>query len=193
MPEVYMRLMKVFWKKWRQAGLTVFINLNDIFFVDKTESRLGKALNMVLRDMVAAGMLINHKKSILTPTPKVHLSGVPSGIGGGLLKLLPENMKDIRKELRKVLTHIKLSCRKKSAILGTFRSVLSCLPFLRCFTDSIKEFSDNHSIVGWYAAFSITTSGLEQAVAMKGLLMVWPGGTFQPPGPQRLLYSDATT
>lgn len=61
MPEVFMRLMEVFSKNGRPAGLTVFVHLAESLIVDQSKSRLETALGVVLRDLRAAGMQVNDK------------------------------------------------------------------------------------------------------------------------------------
>ena len=67
----------------------------------------------------------------------------------GLLQVPQEKMKNIRKELGKILTHPEMSCRKMAAILGATRSFLMAMPFLRAFTDQLVQFVNQQEYIGW--------------------------------------------
>ena len=59
--------MKVFQRKWRMKGRLVFIYLDDILVVGKTEEETRHAISLVLKDLADSGMRVNYPKSELIP------------------------------------------------------------------------------------------------------------------------------
>ena len=71
----------------------------------------------MLQDLDDSGMVVNHKKSHLTPTQIIDHLGFTVDLKQGVLQVPQEKMKTVRKELGKILTHAEMSCRKMAAIL----------------------------------------------------------------------------
>ena len=78
-----------------------------------------------------------------------------------------------------------LSCRKMSAVLGTARSCLMALPFLRAFTETLVGFVNQHTLVGWDHRFTIPDSLKSQLKEIKVLLDSWEGRPFASPPPNK--------
>ena len=192
LPELFMKLMKVFLKKWRRAGLQVFVYLDDILVVAHSQASLLASLRTVCSDLEDAGMEINYKKSILTPSQQIPFLGFLLDFQKGLLSVPGGRLKAIRKELGKFLTHPTLSCRKVAAILGTTRSVLPALPFLRCFTNLMVTFVDQQKKFGWDKKLQVEMELKNQAREVQWLLENWAGRPFVDGRPFRQLHSDAS-
>ena len=105
--------------------------------------------DQVLKDLQALGLVINFKKSQLEPTQKVQHLGFFLNFKAGQLQVPSEKLKSVRKELGKLVTQYFLTCRKMAAILGTVRSFLTALPFLRAFTDQMRAFVSLQQKHGW--------------------------------------------
>ena len=82
---------------------------------------------------------------------------------GGVLQVAPTKLKAVRKELGKLVTKEKISCRKMAAILGTVRGFLVALPFRRAFTDKMVGFVNMQQKFGWDYRAQIP-EGLKQQV-----------------------------
>ena len=138
------------------------------------------------------GMVVNQKKSQLVPTQQVEHLGFMGDLKQGLLQVPQEKMKNIRKELGKLLTHTEMSCRKMAAILGATRSFLMAMPFLRAFTDQLVQFVNQQEQIGWDRKVQVP-SALKAQVKEMGILMdQWKGRTFQGKTPPRELHSDSS-
>ena len=79
-----------------------------------------------------------------------------------------------------------------AAILGTVRSFLVALPFLRAFTDEMKCFIDLQGQGGWDKMHLPPVSLVDQVKEVKELLQTWQGRQFQARCPIRKLHSDAS-
>ena len=65
------------------------------------------------------------------------------------MKLPPQRIKKVRKELGKLVLAQTMSAKNMAAFLGQVRAFLLYLPFLRAFTDSMCHFVQVHSQVSW--------------------------------------------
>lgn len=149
MPQIFMLVMKTFEKKWRSKGIMVFIYLDDILVLGSTPRQVEKHLDVVVPDLLDSGFLINIKKSCLTPSQNIQHLGFSLDLKSGFLKICPQKIKAVKRELGKILTKESMSCRKMAAILGQVRSFLVALPFLRAFTDDMCRFVNTSQKFGW--------------------------------------------
>ena len=85
-----------------------------------------------------------------------------------------------------------LSPRKMAAILGTVRSFLVALPFLKEFTDEMKVLIDLQVQGGWDKSHPLPESLVHQVKEAKEFLTAWQGRQFQARCPIRKLHSDAS-
>ena len=155
LPQQWQSVMKVFLKKWRSQGFQCWIYLDDILLVANSPQVVSTQLGKMVEDLKTSGMVINEKKSQLTPTQEVNHLGFTVDFKQGSLQVPQEKLKAVRKELGKLLTHSEMSCRKMSAILGATRSFLMAMPFLRAFTDQLVQFVKQQEILGWDHKVSI--------------------------------------
>jgi transcriptional regulator of met regulon len=184
--------MKVFLKKWRKQGFLAWVYLDDILVVGNTPQAVNKILQVMLKDLQDSGMVINLKKSVLTPTQEVSHLGFQVDFHKGLLQVPREKIKAISKELGKILTHKDMSSRKMAAILGATRSFLMAMPFLRAFTDQLVQFVNQQEHHGWDQKLLIPQPLKDQVKEMHVILHSWKGRTFQGKTPVRELHSDSS-
>ena len=88
-------------------------------------------------------------------------------------------MKNIRKELGKLLTHSEMSCRKMAAILGAIRSFLMAMHFLRAFTDQLVQFVNQQEQIGWDRKVQIPSALQAQVKKMGAIIEQCKGRSFQ--------------
>ena len=129
----------------------------------------------MLDDLTTAGMAINTKKSVLTPSQIVTHLGFTIDLKKGFLLVPQEKLKSVKKELGKLLTHPSLSCRKVAAILRHVRSFLTALPFLRAFTDHLQSFVGQQDREGWDRKIPIPSTLREQVMELKEVFQEWEG------------------
>jgi hypothetical protein len=101
LPQQWQSVMKVFLKKWRKQGIQTWVYLDDILLLGNSPKAVQKHLQIMLQDLENSGMVINQKKSQLTPTQQVEHLGFLVDLQQGLLQVPQEEMKNIRKELGK--------------------------------------------------------------------------------------------
>ena len=126
-----------------------FIYLDDILVLNTTPTGVTKDLALMLDTLQKAGMVVNQKKSILVPTQRVEHLGFNLNLEEGVLEVPKHKVKNVGKELGKILTHSHMTCRKMAAILGNIRSFLMAMPFLRAFTDNMLAFINQQAQWGW--------------------------------------------
>ena len=192
LPQQWQSVMKVFLKKWRSQGFQCWIYLDDILLVANSPQVVSTQLGKMVEDLKTSGMVINEKKSQLTPTQEVNHLGFTVDFKQGSLQVPQEKLKAVRKELGKLLTHSEMSCRKMSAILGATRSFLMAMPFLRAFTDQLVQFVKQQEILGWDHKVSIPPILKQQVKEMNSLMEQWKGRKFQGKAPVRFLHSDSS-
>ena len=192
LPQKFMMLMKVLLKHWRKQGLQIFVYLDDILLVSKSKKLLQKQRELVINTLNKTGLTINLKKSQLEPTQEVQHLGFIIDFKEGTLKVPTQKLRTVRKELGKLVTQDFLSCRKMAAILGTVRSFLVALPFLRAFTSLMKEFVSQHYSQGWDKKLPIPLDLQKEVRGVKNLLLTWEGRQFQHRSVIRKLHSDAS-
>ena len=122
--------------------------LDDILLVNTNQTTLEKEVFIDLNDLENLG-LQNRQKSLLNPTQKMDYLGFTLNFTQGILEVPQQKLKMVRRELGKLVTHSQLTPRKVAAILGTVRSFLTALPFLRAFTDQICAFVKLQEEEGW--------------------------------------------
>ena len=155
LPQLWMSLMRVLQKEWRKQGIICFTYLDDILIVGTSETSVARSLEFVCNSLQDAGMTINKEKSILTPSQVVKHLGFEVNFEKGVLQVPSEKLKNVRKELGKLVTKENITCRKMAAVLGSVRSFLTALPFLRAFTDQMLAFVRKNSEVGWDSPLEI--------------------------------------
>ena len=192
LPHAWQSVMKVFLKKWRKQGILCWVYLDDILLVGNSPTAVQKNLNKMLHDLEEAGMMINTKKSHLTPTQQVDHLGFSIDFKEGKLQVPQEKMKTIRKELGKILTHSEMSCRKMAAILGATRAFLMAMPFLRAFSDQMVQFVNQQESQGWDKRLPIPNMLKQQVREMSSIMEFWKGRTFQGKTAVRELHSDSS-
>ena len=186
--------MRVFENLWRQREIMCFIYLDDILVLNKIPSQVKKQLEYMLKILVDAGLKINVKNSGLDPFQEVSRLIFTLNFEQGYLQVAPGKLKAVRKELGKLVTSANMSCRKMAAILGTVRSFLVALPFLRAFTDSMVQFVNLQQNFGWDHQQPVPPELKAQIKEVKDLLTSWQGRPFLNGGkPQRELHSDSST
>ena len=178
LPQQWQSVMKVFLKKWRKQGILTWVYLDDILLIGNSPQSVEKHLRIMLQDLEAAGMVVNQKKSQLVPTQQVEHLGFMVDIQKGLLQVPQEKMKNIRKELGKILTHSEMTCRKMAAILGATRSFLMAMPFLRAFADQLVQFVNQQERIGWDKRIQIPSALQAQVREMSVIMETWKGRTF---------------
>lgn len=166
-----------FQKKGRQAGFTVFIYLDDSLIQYQTTSRLGKALEIALRDLGVSGVQVNHKTSILAHTQKVTYLWFLLEFGEGFLKSPPERMNAIQKN-GKVGYSQKVVMQKDGRHFGVSQIGSPLSPLASMFHRLTEKVSDSHSVVEWDATLSVPSSVFDQVLTLKVLLWSWPVRPF---------------
>jgi hypothetical protein len=184
--------MKVFLKKWRKQSFLTWIYLDDILVVGNSPQVVQKQLQIMLQDLQAAGMVINQKKSQLTPVQQIDHLGLSVDLKHGFLQVPQEKLKTIRKEFGKLITHQAMSCRKMAAILGATRSFLMAMPFLRAFTDQLVQFVNQQETIGWDQKVPIPQKLKAQVKEIGDLMTSWKGRNFQGRATVRELHSDSS-
>ena len=192
LPQQFMSLMKVLLKHWRSKGMLVFVYLDDILVISNKKCILQHHQQEIVQDLTELGLVINTKKSQLEPTQLVQHLGFQLDFKEGRVNVPPEKLKAVRKELGKLITKEKMSARKMAAILGTVRSFLTALPFLRAFTDQMRSFVSGHHHFGWDKNRPIPLELQEEVRSIKNLLHNWSGRQFVQRAKLKKLQSDAS-
>ena len=138
-------------------------------------------------------MKVNLKKSVLVPTQDIHHLGFQVDFKKARLNVPVQKIKNIRKELGKILTNSEMSCRKMAAILGQVRSFLMAMPFLRAFTDAMVHFVSSSRWRGWDQKQEVPEFLRQQVRDVNVLTKNWVGRPFLNNNKRRELHSDSST
>jgi hypothetical protein len=187
-----MLLMKVLEKEWRSKGIQCFVYLDDILLLGNSQHQVQQQLRVMVTTLVEAGFHINVGKSVLEPCQMVQHLGFCLNLKEGKLQVSSSKVKNIRKELGKLVLTKTMSCRKMAAILGVVRSCLVAVPFLRAFTDQMVSFVNHQQLHGWDIKLPIPENLRQQILEVKDLLQTWQGRPFVSPS-QREIHSDSST
>ena len=193
LPQLFMSVMKVLQKIWRKKGMLVFVYLDDILVLGTTAQQTQKHLDMVLETLEEAGFMVNQKKSSQVPQRVLEHLGFQIDFQQGHLAVPGGKIKTCRKELGKLVTFSSMTPRKMAAILGTVRSFLTAMPFLRAFTNHMLSFVDLHSSRGWDCQLPIPPILKAEVLRIKDLMISWSGRLFQGHCPVRTLHSDSSS
>ena len=192
LPQLFMMVMKVLGKRWREKGHLIFIYLDDILVLGTTKRQAQHSLEEVLHTLEAAGFLVNQKKSSSEPKQVLDHLGFSIDLAKGQLGVPQEKLRTIRRELGKLVSHSTISSRKMACILGTVRSFLTAMPFLRAFTSHMLSFVDLHKINGWDQKHPVPLDLKEEVIKIKDLMHSWEGRQFQGICPVREIHSDSS-
>ena len=146
----------------------------------------------MIESLIAAGMTINDRKSVLQPTQLVTHLGFLLDLKVGCLSVPSEKLRSVRKELGKLVTHKDMSCRKMAAILGQVRSFLVAMPFLRAFTDKMLLFVKRNQVCGWDQRSCVPPSLKQEVLEVHQLMSQWGGRPFEGRCQVRHLASDSS-
>ena len=192
LPQLFMMVMKVLQKIWREKGLLVFVYLDDILVLGTTRDQVANSLAQVLSTLDDAGFLVNQKKSTMEPVQNLEHLGFTVDLASGRLGVPSGKLRTIRRELGKLVTHPVFSARKMACILGTVRSFLTAMPFLRAFTGHMLRFVDLHKVHGWDKTHPIPPDLKLEVLKVKELVQAWEGRQFQGICPVREIHSDSS-
>jgi hypothetical protein len=192
LPQQWTMVMKVLQKVWRSRGIMCFLYLDDILLVGPTPRIVATHLQFMLETLDALGLQVNQKKSVLTPSQEVEHLGFKIDFQTGRLQVPSQKLKAIRKEMGKLVTHVEMTPRRMAAILGTVRSFLMAMPFLRAFTDMLTQFINQHQPQGWDQKFQIPPALHQQVRELNGLMHSWQGRQLGGWVAVRNLHSDSS-
>jgi hypothetical protein len=192
LPFLFQSMMKTVLKRWREKGFLAWVYLDDILLVNSNQGTLEKQVAFVLNDLDKLGLQVNLKKSVLTPTQEVNYLGFTLNFAQGVLEVPQQKLKTVRRELGKLVTHSHLTPRKVAAILGTVRSFLTALPFLRAFTDQLCAFVKLQERGGWDTMHHLPKDLQSQLREVKDILLNWQGRKMEGKVAIRHLHSDAS-
>ena len=192
LPQLFMKLMKTFQRLWRQQGILCYIYLDDILLLGSTAHQVTKHLQILLHDLHASGMQVNYEKSTLSPTQNVTHLGFTLDLKNGFLQVPSEKLKNVRKELGKLIVLDCMPVRKMAAILGQVRSFLTALPFLRAFTDQFVALLKKNWSHGWNFVAAIPAELKAQVRTLKDIFLHWSGRKFEGKIPIRKLAADSS-
>ena len=85
-----------------------------------------------------------------------------------------------------------MTLRKMASILGSIRSCLPAVPFLRAFTDQMLVFVNRAPELGWDHKMLIPELIKEQLREYKQLMLEWDGRKFLDKLPSVTLHSDSS-
>ena len=173
--------------------MLVFVYFDDILVLGTTAQQTQKHLDMVLETLEEAGFMVNQKKSSQVPQRVLEHLGFQIDFQQGHLAVPGGKIKTCRKELGKLVTFSSMTPRKMAAILGTVRSFLTAMPFLRAFTNHMLSFVDLHSSRGCDCQLPIPPILKAEVLRIKDLMISWSGRLFQGHCPVRTLHSDSSS
>jgi hypothetical protein len=192
LPQKFMVVMKVLLKRWRSQGFQVWVYLDDILLVSSSVPLLEKQRDILLADLENSGLVVNTQKSELLPTQVVRHLGFILNLRDGLVQVPSEKLKALSKDLGKICTNQAMSCRKVSAILGSLRSFLPAMPFLRAFSDMLVQFINQHTFFGWDKALPLPDTLKSQVRDLGKMLSDVRGRSLDKKCTVTKLHSDAS-
>ena len=92
MPQIFMKIMKVFQKTWRRKGLLVYVYLDYILRIASTPSILESHFRVVFQDLVDFGFKLNLKKCFLEAWQLVDHFRFQFNFQEGKLQLAPQKI-----------------------------------------------------------------------------------------------------
>ena len=97
LPQLWMQVMKVFQKIWRQKGILCFVYLDDILVVNTTPQGVQKYLTFMLSTLDKARMMVNTEKSVIIPSQEVEHLGFTLNLKEGVLEVPKTKIRTVRK------------------------------------------------------------------------------------------------
>jgi hypothetical protein len=191
-PWAWTKIMRCLQRRWRRLGLLVMVYIDDILILGVSYWETRSAIGIVLRDLKAAGLMVNIPKSTLAPVKNVQWLGMDINFEEGVVLVPQQKQKAYRRELGKLVRLSSVSCRKMAAILGKLRSLLVAFPGLRAFTDEMAVFTNQATTRGWDVCLPVPDTLKAQVLECGKLLQNWPGRKFLGRESTQLLASDSS-
>ena len=116
-----------------------------------------KRFGLVLDTLLEAGFKINTKKYTLFPCKQVQHLGMVLDFEKGVVEVPPHKLKAIQKELGKLVTHQRLTCRKSGQYFGAGSKLSGGFAFLEAGDRSIasvQQFTPHQRLGPWSSHFS---------------------------------------
>ena len=117
-PRVFTKLLKPVVGFLRQIGLRIIIYLDDMLFMHASKEQLAAMAPLICRLFEALGLMVNMKKSLLTPTQIIEFLGFQISSCALTLSLPPEKSRKIQLKAQTLLKCQTLPARNLAIFIG---------------------------------------------------------------------------
>ena len=117
-PRVFTKLLKPVVGLLRQMGVRMIIYLDDILILHETKMLLEPLVSQICQLLEALGLLINRKKSLLTPTQQLEFLGFQICSLTLTTQVPSEKLRKIRQDARHLLHQTTVTVRDLARFVG---------------------------------------------------------------------------
>ncbi|CAI7850748.1 unnamed protein product [Closterium sp. NIES-53] len=103
-PFVFTQLIKQLARRWREQGIRVIPYVDDILFLCQSKAHAQEICQRVILDLKEAGLVINAKKSQLSPSRRLRFLGVELETDTGRFSIGPDRRASLHSTIQNLLS-----------------------------------------------------------------------------------------
>jgi hypothetical protein len=138
-PRIFSALMHAFRDAWRKAGLNVLVYLDDILILSRSLEEHVTAVEVVVHDLLAAGIRISCDKAFLRPYEVIDFLGLTADLPHRSFSVPPSKRSRIAADASALLNAASVSTRQLQAFLGRLAFVGVACPHASAFRTSLLQ------------------------------------------------------
>ena len=200
-PRVFTKLMKPVVGFLRQNGCRLIIYLDDMLILHQDRGQLQQVAQLACQLFKSLGLMVNQKKSVLTPTQELEFLGFHLCSMSMRLTIPSEKLRKIQQDARRMLEQQSVSVREVARFVGKTTATMRAIPLAPLHYRALQSLMNSVLPLN-YTQEEISTkyeTRVPLTPASKVDLEWWvalekapPGALVCPPDPTLTVHSDAS-
>jgi len=200
-PRVFTKLLKPVVGFLRQNGCRLIIYLDDILLMHQDRTQLEQITQLTCQLFESLGLIVNQKKSMLTPTQEMDFLGFHLCSNTMKISIPTEKLRKIQQDARRMLQQTSISVREIARFVGKTTATMRAIPLaplhyraLQMQMNSVlplnynqEEILDKYNVI-----LSLNPASREDLEWWVALTIAPLGAPVCPPDPSITIHSDAS-
>ena len=200
-PRVFTKLMKPVVGFLRQIGCQLIIYLDDILLMHQEKPQLEQTTQLTCLLFKSLGLMVNQKKSILTPTQELEFLGFHLCSMSMRISIPSEKLRKIQQDAQKMLHQASVLVREIARFVGKTTATMRAIPLapmhyraLQMQMNSALPLNyDQEEVLDKYNTVLLLDPTSKEDLKWWEALTTSPrGATIHPPDPSITVHSDAS-
>ena len=193
-PRQFTRLMKPIVTELRKLGVRLLIYLDDILLFNQNPSQLVTDMNSLTHLLTNLGLVLNTKKSVMTPSRKMEFLGMEIDSAKMELSLPQDKLDNIRIQCQTLLQAKSTTVHRMSQIIGTMTSTLQAVHPAPLYYRALQMTKTRELLrqKSYAASMTLTEECKMELQWWVTNLTIWNGRAIISPGPDMIIQTDAS-